>query len=33
MSLLRAIQAAEAEELTDASGTAVDAEAAARGDN
>lgn len=33
MSLLRAIQAAEAEELADASGAAVDAEAAARGDN
>lgn len=33
MSLLRAIQAAEAEELAGASGAAVDAEAAARGDN
>ena len=33
MSLLRAIQAAEAEELAGASGSAVDAEAAARGDN
>ena len=33
MSLLRAIQAAEAEEFAGASGAAVDAEAAARGDN